>query len=1596
MEGTLVSTKFDFSYISVEVLNADGSIATRKDNGNQLLYRPSNTHFKVFDIHDANDAIALSKLNPGKYTLKIEARADTSSYGASGAKKKQAETANHFLEKYDFWISDGKTAVPTYTVKADSNGGTTGTQEKKVKSGQSFNLWDFRTPSWPKLLSSSDDTHTAVITAPEYASANYQPVIHTKEAQYTFEGWSENPNSAVPEYKSTDTYTPRESTTLYAVWSEIAKPAAPNMTQPSMDIAQNGNVSVSWWSVSNAEKYIATVYAADGSEYRRTETVGTSAAFNLPDAGEYTVRVRAANAAGESGDSQSVAVHVHAPSTVSFLNYDGSVWASQSVPYGGSAATPAEPNRAGYTFTGWSGSMADVKADRTLTATYSAIPYQVTFYGYEGEGQYRPISVQTITYNGDQPGSAVEPAVSQLNVREGRTFIGWDTDEWRSVTRDNVNVYPCSVWSDETVPISTSITGVNQAGTGYWIDYTVRNEIGTAQTGRVVVTLKSAVGRFLCKTESGAFYIDGNSSRTGSIYVPVETQVQDEEAYAELYVVKSFNSLVPISKVSWEMLKTTEERWSEWMTDEQYAAYTGDKTHPQHRTEYRTSSRETTGWTEQTNIPGWTRIDQRTIKSDYSAWSQWSNTPAYANDNQIVETRQVMSTAAYTEYRYGRWIRGSGDNNSYCSARFRSGSPDPVVDYSQWSTTRFPIVGNDYTCGNLSLDGRGHDHSHAAYYEDGKPYWHPYSSNGSSDKAARYFWEESRTIPATYITQYRYATRRDITQYRFERWLNWSDWSTTPVSATAELRVESRNLHRVKIPVGSSGTGKDLLGSVTGISNPDGKLAILTIYKVDEASDYSNEYIGQTTLGADGSYCFSDINTFEDPSLKTGDFTATLTVQGSDGPLFVDTQDLFKAPRQTYTVTFIDGVTQEPIGEPQTVEEGGNATAPEVPEKEGYTFLGWDNGTKNIRSNMEIKARFVKNNYVVVFVDWMHGTITMMENIPYGSTIYGYSGETIPDGEGLYIREPESVDGYAFLGWKTDSGEDFSTVTRNMVVNAVFDRFQYNVTFLGTDGSVISEQTVGYGDSASAPDVEEMTADDNMVISGWSSPDYDNVTRDMTVSPILVYMEDAYPAEVSLEPGVYAGPQTVSIEAPTENAEITYMLIGSGSDEAGDQIYTEPITLTESSVLEVTTKEEGANSVTERFEYVIVPDTSRPEAPTGLSATANSQSVSLQWSAVQGADGYIIYRVDEYGNESRFITESCSYVDNSVRAVLDYTYALKAYTVFKSGESETFLISNNESEPAQVRFFGESNAVEAITINAPENVMCGNAVLVTAEVSPDTALNQSVSWNVTPVTGNATITSSGVFTATVPGTVTITATANDGSEVSVSRDVNIYDTDTFEPAIGSTALHLSSSSVAVGKQTTVTVSIDSGSDANMMQFGVRYDSSVLSLVNAEVGSLDAIRDAIVNTSENGIVYYSWDSINALDQGGSLLELTFRAIGYNEGGTLVYIDGTESDTNDFTIAKVSGDGLDTEMIPCVIYNGSISILNVLYGDVNNDGKINIIDANIVRRYSAKLLTLDYEQMASADVNGDNKVNVLDANYIRRYSAKLIDSFPAEWS
>ncbi|MBQ4118394.1 MAG: dockerin type I repeat-containing protein [Oscillospiraceae bacterium] len=77
-----------------------------------------------------------------------------------------------------------------------------------------------------------------------------------------------------------------------------------------------------------------------------------------------------------------------------------------------------------------------------------------------------------------------------------------------------------------------------------------------------------------------------------------------------------------------------------------------------------------------------------------------------------------------------------------------------------------------------------------------------------------------------------------------------------------------------------------------------------------------------------------------------------------------------------------------------------------------------------------------------------------------------------------------------------------------------------------------------------------------------------------------------------------------------------------------------------------------------------------------------------------------------------------------------------------------------------------------------------------------------------------------------------------------------------------------------------------------------------------------------------------------------------------------------------------------------YYESKEIAAYRYGDVNCDGKVNTVDANYVRRYSAGLLTLDERQMLAADVDGNGAINVLDSAFIRRHTVKLINIFPAE--
>ena len=64
---------------------------------------------------------------------------------------------------------------------------------------------------------------------------------------------------------------------------------------------------------------------------------------------------------------------------------------------------------------------------------------------------------------------------------------------------------------------------------------------------------------------------------------------------------------------------------------------------------------------------------------------------------------------------------------------------------------------------------------------------------------------------------------------------------------------------------------------------------------------------------------------------------------------------------------------------------------------------------------------------------------------------------------------------------------------------------------------------------------------------------------------------------------------------------------------------------------------------------------------------------------------------------------------------------------------------------------------------------------------------------------------------------------------------------------------------------------------------------------------------------------------------------------------------------------------------------------LLGDVNGDGQVTVVDATLIQKYIAGLVTLSDTQKAAADVNNDGSVSVIDATLIQKYIAGLIDKF-----
>jgi hypothetical protein len=67
--------------------------------------------------------------------------------------------------------------------------------------------------------------------------------------------------------------------------------------------------------------------------------------------------------------------------------------------------------------------------------------------------------------------------------------------------------------------------------------------------------------------------------------------------------------------------------------------------------------------------------------------------------------------------------------------------------------------------------------------------------------------------------------------------------------------------------------------------------------------------------------------------------------------------------------------------------------------------------------------------------------------------------------------------------------------------------------------------------------------------------------------------------------------------------------------------------------------------------------------------------------------------------------------------------------------------------------------------------------------------------------------------------------------------------------------------------------------------------------------------------------------------------------------------------------------------------------LLPGDVNGDGRVDIIDVSLTLQHVLGFIDLSEKQKTAADVNKDGKIDVLDVTLLKQYTLGLINAFTA---
>lgn len=153
--------------------------------------------------------------------------------------------------------------------------------------------------------------------------------------------------------------------------------------------------------------------------------------------------------------------------------------------------------------------------------------------------------------------------------------------------------------------------------------------------------------------------------------------------------------------------------------------------------------------------------------------------------------------------------------------------------------------------------------------------------------------------------------------------------------------------------------------------------------------------------------------------------------------------------KSEFRITFVDH--EGTIIKEQYVTKNSAATAPTLPIRYGYEFIGWNCDFSNINKDLIISPKYNKIEYVKVTFDADNDTVVNVLNVSFNTPVIEPSAP--------------SKEGYGFLGWYKDNVKwDFTkNIDEDIILTAKWAQFNmYDISYAVDGGTLVDNAPSKY------------------------------------------------------------------------------------------------------------------------------------------------------------------------------------------------------------------------------------------------------------------------------------------------------------------------------------------------------------------------------------------------------------------------------------------------------------------------------------------------------------------------------------------------------